>query len=87
MKILNKVFGLLPHVSIVLALCFLAFTVLDWYNPLMAFTTNPLSSKLLVVFCVVSIASSLVSVAAARRQKDARRRERENDRQMYADRA
>ena len=35
---------LLRHLTLILALTFLVFRVLDWYNPLMAFSTNPMSS-------------------------------------------
>lgn len=59
MKIIQKLSTALSHLSITLSLCFLIFTVLDWYNPKMAFRTNPISSKLLVVFCVVAILSSI----------------------------
>lgn len=69
MKTIYKVLGLLPHLSIILALCFLAFTVLDWYNPLMAFTTNALSTKLMIAYCIVSILSSVSSLIARRKRQ------------------
>ncbi|MDD3230839.1 MAG: hypothetical protein PHE09_16725, partial [Oscillospiraceae bacterium] len=59
----------LPHLSIILALCFLTFTVLDWYNPMMAFTTNALSVKLLIAFCIVTILSSVSNLIRMRRSK------------------
>lgn len=67
MKIVQKVLMLLPHASIILALCFLTFTVLDWYNPLMAFTTNVLSTKLLIAFCIVSILTAVLSLIVVRK--------------------
>lgn len=53
---------LLLHGSIILAVCFLAFSVLDWYNPMMGFTTNALSGKLMVVFCIVSILGGVIGL-------------------------
>ena len=43
-------FGALGIAVLILALTFLVFHVLDWYNPLMAFSTNPMSSTLLLIF-------------------------------------
>lgn len=59
MKMMKKVSIVLSHLSITLSLCFLAFTALDWYNPKMAFRTNPISSRLLILFCVVAMLSSV----------------------------
>lgn len=59
MKLLRILLRLLLHLSIVFSLCFLTFTVLDWYNPMMAFTANPLSAKLLTAFCLTTLLSSL----------------------------
>ena len=52
--------SLLRHLTLILALSFLTFHILDWYNPMMAFTTNATSSVLLVVFCVTAALSSLL---------------------------
>jgi hypothetical protein len=70
MKVLYKLCKYLSHASVILALCFLTFTVLDWYNPLMAFTTNALSTKLLIAFCIVTILSSVGNLILARSQTD-----------------
>ncbi len=64
MKLLKKISALIPHIRIILSLCFLTFIVLDWYNPLMGFTTNPLSTKLLIAFCVITMLSSISELAA-----------------------
>lgn len=56
---MKKITCLLPHCCIVLALYFGACSVLDWYNPLMNFTGNAVSSKLLVVFCLCSVCSGI----------------------------
>lgn len=66
MKTILKVSNVLSHLSIICALCFLSFTVLDWYNPKMAFRTNPISSRLLVIFCGVVILSSIGNLLSRR---------------------
>lgn len=58
---------LLCHLNVVLALSFFAFTVLDWFNPMMNFVENGLSSRLLIVFCLTSAA---VAVNHLVRRKD-----------------
>lgn len=68
MKFFQTALSFLLHISIILSLCFLTFTVLDWYNPLMAFTTNALSTKLLIALCVVTILSSVICLAARHRE-------------------
>lgn len=50
-----KFFKILSHLCIILSLAFLTFSVLDWYNPMMNFTTNSVSSKILILFCVASL--------------------------------
>lgn len=69
MKIMKKARGLLSHLCIILALCFLTFTILDWYNPLMGFTANALSNKLMIIFCVVSILSAVSNLVVIKRQE------------------
>lgn len=70
MKFILRILRLLPHAAIILALCFLTFTILDWYNPLMAFTTNALSTKLLIIFCIVTILSSVGNLVMSKRLAD-----------------
>lgn len=50
---------IIPNIVIILSLCFITFTVLDWYNPLMNFTANEVSAKLLLLFCTSSIVLSV----------------------------
>lgn len=59
MKAIRKAVKFLSHLTIILAVCFLAFSALDWYNPQMVFRTNPVSSLLLVVFCIAALLSSI----------------------------
>ena len=58
MNFVKKLFLLIPHAVIVLSLVFLAFIVLDWYNPLMGFLSTPSSTVLLIALCVLSSLSS-----------------------------
>ena len=51
-----KIRTVLSNLVIILSLCFLTFAVLDWYNPMMNFSGNVISSKLLLVLCVSAIA-------------------------------
>lgn len=52
----------LSNLVIVLSLCFLTFAVLDWYNPMMNFSGNAISSKLLLVLCVSAIALAVLTL-------------------------
>jgi hypothetical protein len=78
MKLFCNFLRVLEHADVILSLCFITFSILDWYNPMMAFTTNPLSAKLLIVFCIVTLLSSLgnlflerrINAAAARQSRD-----------------
>lgn len=54
----NVLYLVLLNLTIALSLCFLTFMVLDWYNPLMGFTTNAVSMKLLMLFCLTAMGSS-----------------------------
>lgn len=62
MKEIRKAVKILTHLTAILALCFLVFSGLDWYNPQMAFRTNPASSLLLVVFCIAALLSSVGNI-------------------------
>jgi ABC-type transport system involved in cytochrome bd biosynthesis fused ATPase/permease subunit len=71
MKLLCKSLGVLQHIAIILSVSFLAFIVLDWYNPMMAFTTNPVSAKLLIAFCMITILSSVGNLLLERHISEA----------------
>ena len=49
-----------------MSLAFLTFSVLDWYNPMMDFTTNFVSSKILIFFCISSLILSVRQVCMPR---------------------
>ena len=49
MKPKRTLCSIVLHTVIVLSLVFLTFIVLDWYNPLMGFLSNPSSTALLPI--------------------------------------
>ena len=57
----------LANMIIILSLCFLTFAVLDWYNPMMNFSGNVVSSKLLLVLCISAIALAVLTILPERR--------------------
>lgn len=59
---------IIAHLTIVLALAFTAFVVLDYFNPLMGFTSNELSTPLLLAWagCSLITAFGALRVEAAR---------------------
>ena len=63
-----KIRMILSHLIIILSLCFLTFAVLDWYNPMMNFSGNTLSSKLLLVLCVSAIALAILTLLSEKRK-------------------
>ena len=66
MKRLSRI---IPHLSIVLAGMFTVFWILDIINRTMKFTSRKLSYKLLIVFCVLSIISSVIAVYYERKSR------------------
>lgn len=61
------VWGIAAHGTVVLALSFAAFLVLDWFNPLMGFTSNEVSTPLLAAFCILALATSVRLIVLERR--------------------
>ena len=53
-----KIFKVIPHMLIVLALIFIVIEILDWYNPYMNFLGLNVSSILMIVFCLLSLVQS-----------------------------
>ena len=60
MKLMRILSVLLLHLTIILSLVFITFLVLDYYNPMMAFTNNGLSTILLAALCAAAILSSVM---------------------------
>lgn len=52
----------LPHLNIILSAMFLVLVVLNDYNPAMNFILHPVSLALLVLFCLASSMSSIMTI-------------------------
>ena len=63
-----KIRTILSNLVIILSLCFLTFAVLDWYNPMMNFSGNTISSKLLLVFCVSAITLAVLTLLSEKQK-------------------
>ena len=59
MKLLEKI---LPHFIYILSIMFIVFFILDKFNPLMQFVNNNISSYLLLIFCIISLVFSIISI-------------------------
>ena len=54
-----RLFQIAAHCSIILALCVVTFEVLDWFNPYMNFLGLPISTGLLLAFCLLAVLQAL----------------------------
>ena len=54
-----RLFQIAAHCSIILALCMVTFEVLDWFNPYMNFLGLPISTGLLLAFCLLAVLQAL----------------------------
>jgi len=57
---MSKIHALLCHTTVILALMFLVFLVLDQFNPMMNFVDNGISRWLLCALCVSGTAQSIL---------------------------
>lgn len=57
---MNKALTALSHLTVILALMFLVFLVLDQFNPLMNFIDNPISRWLLAALCACGAGESIL---------------------------
>ena len=64
---LKKLLRILPHVPMIFSVIFIVFMILDEYNPTMKFVSNDISTVLLWILCVTSIASSVRAIAKDRK--------------------
>ena len=55
-----KLHRFLRHLTVVLALMFLVFLILDQFNPMMNFVNNQISIVLLICLSVLGIAQSIL---------------------------
>ncbi|MBR1422342.1 MAG: hypothetical protein IJ571_02710 [Ruminococcus sp.] len=66
---MKKLSRILPHITIILAGMFIIFWILDILNPTMNFINRRLSNKLLLIFCISAIITSVFAVYYERRQR------------------
>lgn len=57
---MTKLYALLSHTTVILAMMFLVFLVLDQFNPMMNFIDNDISRWLLAALCVSGIGQSVL---------------------------
>ena len=58
---MNKLKNLFSHLTVILALMFLVFLILDQFNPMMNFVDNSISRWLLAALCLCGIGQSVLS--------------------------
>ena len=66
---MNKLRGLLSHLTMILALMLMTFLVLDQFNPLMNFTDHPISHVLLAILCISGMALHVMYCRMAARNR------------------
>ena len=57
---MNKLQNLFSHLTMILAIMFIVFLILDQFNPMMNFIDNDLSRYLLAALCVFGASQSLL---------------------------
>ena len=66
---MSKLRAILRHTTVILALMFLVFLVLDQFNPMMNFIDNSISRWLLAGLCVSGCAKSVLSWALDKKEE------------------
>ena len=66
---MTKLFRLICHLTVILALMFLVFLVLDQFNPMMNFIDNAISRWLLAALCASGITQSVLNWHIAERSR------------------
>lgn len=74
MRWLDRATRAAAHLCAVLSLVFATFLVLDYFNPLMGFTSNEVSTPLLALFCLTALATAVSRLAPPQPGQPARRR-------------
>ena len=57
---MSKLYRFTCHTTVILALMFLVFLILDQFNPMMNFIDHPISCWLLALLCVSGISQSVL---------------------------
>ena len=58
---MSKLHAIFSHLTVILALMFLVFLILDQFNPMMNFIDNPISRWLLAALCASGISQSILN--------------------------
>ena len=66
---LEKLAGLLPHMTLILSLMVLTFVITDRYNRAMAFINNDLTKALLFLLALLVIVQSVLIIRIQRRKQ------------------
>lgn len=64
---MNLIRSILPHILVILSGICIVFLILDSYNPTMNFINNPISNKLIWLFCILSIVNSIITIISNRK--------------------
>ena len=67
---MKKIQSLVPHICIILAGMFITFTILDYYNPTMAFISGSISKILLFAFCGIALLNAGLLIYHQRKETD-----------------
>ena len=68
-KIMKKIFGYLPHITLVLSLMMLTLYITDRQNRAMGFINNDITKALLAVMSVLVIVESVYLIVHLRRRQ------------------
>ena len=67
---MNKLSALVSHLTVILALMFAVFLILDQFNPMMNFIDNNISRWLLAALCVSGFSQSVLGWALDDKQHE-----------------
>ncbi len=81
---MTKIFKVLPHMLIVLALTFIVMKVLDWYNPYMNFLGLNVSTILMIMFCLLSLVQSARMIFCERKLSELPHKKEKMDKKNHA---
>ena len=81
---MTKIFKIIPHVLIVLALIFIVIEILDWYNPYMNFLGLSISTILLIAFCLLSLVQSARMIFCEQKLSDVQYKKVKTDKRNRA---
>ncbi|MBQ3668554.1 MAG: hypothetical protein II920_04935 [Clostridia bacterium] len=72
---MRKMRNILSHISVILAIMFVVFLILDIFNPMMNFVNNDISRYLLLALCLSALGQSLLTWGMADRYAKSKARQ------------